>query len=290
MNGPTSLGWVVLTMGDRPEAVAAALDSLRSSDDGAEPSEIVLVLNSDEPGSTTVQRPSVRTVEPSRNLGVPGGRDLGVQQTTADIIGFLDDDAVLSPGAADRITELFTRRPDVGAISLRLVDENGETSRRHVPRRGSTGVGESGDVALFLGGASAIRRAAYDAVGGYFTELHYGHEELELSWRLVDGGWSIHYLADVTVFHPRAEISRHGDGWRLTGRNRVWVARRTLPWPIAVVHVAVWLALGLRRAPAGCRRDYVRGWLSGWRGSVGRSPIRWKTVVRLARLGRAPIF
>ena len=105
----------------------------------------------------------------------------------------------------------------------------------------------SGDVALFLGGASAVRVEAYSEVGGYFTELFYGHEEVEMCWRLVDAGWRIRYLADVTVFHPRTDIGRHVSGWRLTGRNRVWVARRTLPWPVALVHVAAWLLLGVIR-------------------------------------------
>jgi GT2 family glycosyltransferase len=176
-------------------------------------------------------------------------------------------------------------------VSLRLVDEDGATSRRHVPRAGNGDPGESGQVAYFLGGACAIRREAYDQVGGYFTELFYGHEEVELSWRLIDVGWTIRYLADVEVFHPRTEIGRHADGWRLTGRNRVWIARRTLPWPVAIVHVAAWLVLGAVRAPGGdCRRSYLRGWWSGWRGEIDRRPIRWSTVVKLTKLGRPPII
>jgi GT2 family glycosyltransferase len=260
---------------------------------GDEPeSEIVVVLNAAAPpeGDDPIVPPGVHLTTAGANLGVPGGRDLGVAVTDAPIIGFLDDDAVLSPGATRRLIEIFDERPDVGAVSLRLVDERGETSRRHVPRRGASGATESGDVALFLGGACAIRRSAYESVGGYFTDLHYGHEELELSWRLIDAGWAITYLADVTVFHPRTEISRHADGWLLTGRNRVWIARRTLPWPVALIHVTLWLALGVRRAPAGCRAAYLRGWASGWRGPVGRSPIGWRTVARLARLGRPPLF
>ncbi len=112
-----------------------------------------------------------------------------------------------------------------------------------------------------------MRARAYEEVGGYFTELFYGHEEVEMCWRLVDAGWRIRYLADVRVFHPRTDIGRHVRGWRLTGRNRVWVARRTLPWPVAAVHVAAWFVLGVIRAPdSDSRRSYVSGWLEGWQG------------------------
>lgn len=276
-----SLVWVLLTMGNRPIELAAALESAGHED-------ALVVVNSVD---RVEIEGGVAVHQLDDNLGVPGGRDIGVQVSSADIVAFLDDDAVAPAGAVERIREEFERDNQLGAVSLRLVDENGDTSRRHVPRPGGSDPGESGEVALFLGGACAIRRAAYAEVGGYFTELFYGHEELELSWRLVDRGWRIKYLADVEVFHPKTEVERHADGWELTGRNRVWIARRTLPWSVAIVHVGCWLVLGAIRAPAGeSRRRYLRGWRSGWRGAIDRAPIGWKTVWRLARLGRPPII
>jgi hypothetical protein len=222
---------------------------------------------------------------------VPGGRDFGLAHCSASIVGFLDDDAVAAPNASARVLEEFARYPALGAVSLRLVDETAASARRHVPRPRGTSPERSGEVALFLGGASAIRADAYAGVGGYFTELFYGHEEVELCWRLVDAGWRIRYLADVTVFHPRTDIGRHIHGWRLTGRNRVWVARRTLPLPVAAVHVAAWFVLGVIRAPdRELRRSYVEGWLDGWRGRIERRPIGWVAVWRLTRLGRPPVI
>lgn len=240
--------------------LTAALDSI---DQSGSISEIVVVANG---GCHELDlTPQARVVHLDENVGVPGGRDVGFNATSSDLVGFLDDDAVLRAGAAAPIEAAFDADPQLGAVSLRLVDEEGVTSRRHVPRAGESDPRRSGEVAYFLGGACAIRRQAYEEVGGYFTELFYGHEEIELSWRLIDAGWRIRYLADVEVFHPRTEISRHADGWALTGRNRVWIARRTLPWPITIGHVLFWLIVGAVRAPKGaCRRSYVRGWRSGW--------------------------
>jgi GT2 family glycosyltransferase len=276
--------WVLLTTGGRPLELERALASLSV----AVPAPELLVV-SNGAGAPSVPD-SVRVVESGSNLGVPGGRDLGVRSSTAPIIGFLDDDAEFRGGDIARILQEFDHDPALGAVALRLVDEDGRTDRRHIPRAGAGGADSSSEVAYFLGGACAIRRRAYEAVGGYFTDLFYGHEEIELSWRLIDAGWKIRYLADVEVFHPRTEISRHADGWRLTGRNRVWIARRTLPWPIAAVHVGFWLVVGLVRAPKGsCRDAYRRGWASGWRGDIRRRPISWRAVWKLTRLGRPPI-
>lgn len=283
---PFDIEWVVLTMGDRAEAMHAAVRSLLTDE------RVGVVVVSNGAGDLAIpDDPRVRLVVSPENLGVPGGRDAGLAECTAPIVGFLDDDAAAAPTASARILEEFTRSPDLGAVSLRLVDEEGASARRHVPRPRGTSPERSGDVALFLGGASAIRAAAYHASGGYFTELFYGHEEVELCWRLVDNGWRIRYLADVTVFHPRTEIGRHADGWALTGRNRVWVARRSLPIPVAVVHVVAWLVLGVVRAPdRATRRSYLDGWRSGWRDRIERRPIGWAGVWRLTRLGRSPLI
>lgn len=277
--GPPSVEWVVLTMGTRPTELQRAVTSLK-------PETVTIVVNG---ASSDKVEAHARLIELPENLGVPGGRHAGLGAGMAEVIGFLDDDAELR-GDSSRILEEFIADPALGAVALRLVDENAETTRRHVPRLGTRSPELTGEVALFLGGACAIRRKAYEEVGGYFTDLFYGHEELELCWRLVDAGWRIRYLADVEVFHPRTAIERHPDGWERTGRNRVLIARRTLPWPVAVIHMSVWLVLGLLRAPASeHRRRYLLGWRRGWGIDVKRQPISWSGVWRLTRFGRPPI-
>jgi GT2 family glycosyltransferase len=285
------IGWVVLTMGNRPVELRRAVASLT---DQLTPSQVVIFVNGGDREAVRAEFAEVacvRVVSSPSNLGVPGGRNAGLAELgpDVDVVGFLDDDARLPAGAPQKILDVFDADPRLGAVSLRLVDEDRETLRRHVPRRGKAGVDESGEVGTFLGGACAIRREAYVEVGGYFTELFYGHEELELSWRMIDGAWKIWYLSDVEVYHPKTDIARHADGWRLTGRNRVWIARRTLPWPIALIHAIAWFGLGAARAPSGCRRGYVSGWRSGWNDDVGRAPISWSGVWQLGRLGRLPI-
>jgi GT2 family glycosyltransferase len=265
--------------------LAAAVASLRAGGDDA---EVVVVENGGPPGFALE---GVRTVRSDENLGVPGGRDLGVQATDASVIGFLDDDAqLLSPDTAAIIAAEFDRAPALGAIGFRIVDEHRESSRRHVPRVGGGSAERGGRVATFLGGACAIRRDAYLRAGGYWSDLFYAHEELELSWRLHEIGYEVAYEPRVEVVHPSTPISRHSDGWWRTGRNRVMIARRDLPWPVAIAHVSTWLLGGLLRAPGRtCKAAYVRGWWVGWSQRVERRPVRWRTVVRLSRLGRPPV-
>jgi GT2 family glycosyltransferase len=272
------LDWVILTRGDRDPELDDAVRSLGTT-------SVTIVWNG-LPGRAIE---GANAIESETNLGVPGGRHLGLASTTAPFIGFLDDDARLRPGAVEAAMRAFAA-PDVAVVCCRLTDDDGQTSRRHVPRLGSRGVGRAGSVATFLGGACIIRREAYEQAGGYWPELFYGHEELDLAWRLIDRGWRIEYVPESQVYHPRTEISRHQQGWSLTGRNRVAIARRNLPWPVAIVHTSTWLLIGIIRAPsAETRRGYVSGWRKGWRMPVERQAIGWAAVVRLSRLGRPPV-
>lgn len=281
------ISWVLLTQGDRDPSLGIALDSVaaQSGDHSA-----VVVINSDMPH--TFVRPDLLSFQSPRNLGIPGGRQYGIERTASALVGFLDDDArLIDSDTSNRIVELFDRHPNLGVVSLRLVDPDGSTARRHIPRVGRRGEALSGPVATFLGGACVVRRAAYEEAGGYWPDLFYAHEELDLAWRMINAGYDIRYLASRHVEHPRAPISRHERGWHLTGRNRVMIARRNLPWPLLAPHVTLWLALGLLRAPdSDCRGAYFRGWATGWKQSVPREPIRLRTIWRLTRLGRPPVF
>jgi len=283
------LEWIILTCGDRPAELARLLSSLAPCTD-----DVTVVLNTDEPRPEPAdlpRAPRVNWSEPGRNLGIPAGRDHATQRSDADVFVFLDDDAtLLTPTASQRIAQLFADDPQLGAVSFRLLDEHGATARRHVPRLGAADPTVAGPVAYFLGGACAIRSVAYRRAGGYWGELFYGHEELDLAWRLADAGYEIEYHPDICVEHPRTSIGRHPDGWFRTGRNRVMIARRNLPQPLALGHALMWAVLGAVRA----RRDravgpYLRGWLGGWPEPVVRNPIRWSTVWSIGRSGRFPI-
>lgn len=136
---PSTITWILLTTGDRPEALQQAVSSLGPT------GSVAVVANGVEVAGAAV------CVE--HNVGVPAGRDLGVHVTEAEILGFLDDDAVASDGVGERVVAAFESDSRIGAVALRLVDEQGQTARRHVPRFGGRHPDRGGEVALFLGGA-----------------------------------------------------------------------------------------------------------------------------------------
>lgn len=288
------IGAVVLTMGNRPEELRALLDSVAKQH--GDPIETVVVGN----GSPLPELPEgVRTVELPENVGIPAGRNVGIEAfgpggSDVDVLLFLDDDGLLArEDTAELCRAAFAADPELGIISFRIADpDTGETQRRHVPRLRASDPMRSSRVTTFLGGANAVRTHVFEEVGGLPDDFFYAHEETDLAWRALDAGWQIDYRSDMVLFHPTTAPARHAVYHRMVARNRVWLARRNLPALLVPVYLGVWFLLTLARRPS---RPALRAWLGGFKeGCVTpcgpRRPMKWATVWRLTRLGRPPVI
>jgi GT2 family glycosyltransferase len=280
---------VILTRGDRPVEVARAVQSARDQQDVE--IEVVVVGNGADPGSYTE---GVRTVLLPDNIGIPAGRNRGVDASSGEIVFFLDDDAYYATASTMRqVCDAFVADDRLAVVSLRILDPaGGPGERRHVPRLRAGDPGRSSDVTTFLGGACAVRRRVFDQVGGLPDGFFYAHEETDFAWRALDAGYRITYAADSAICHPALPPTRHADFFRMNARNRVFLARRNLPWPLAVVYLLDWMALTVARTRS--RRNlaaWFRGFVRGFVEPCGpRRPISYRTAWRMTRLGRPPVI
>lgn len=288
------LGAVIITMGNRPDELRALLDSVAKQD--GDRIETVVVGNG---APVPDVPPGVRTVELPENLGIPGGRNVGIEAfgpsgADVDALLFLDDDGLLPlTDTAELCRQAFEEDPKLGIISFRIADpDTGVTQRRHVPRLRAADPMRSSRVTTFLGGANAVRTRVLAEVGGLPGDFFYAHEETDLAWRALDAGWMIDYRADMVLNHPTTAPSRHAVYHRMVARNRVWLARRNLPAPLVPVYLGVWLLLTLVRKPSGpALKAWFGGFREGWAKPCGpRRPMKWRTVWRLTRLGRPPVI
>ncbi|MCP9943594.1 glycosyltransferase [Streptomyces somaliensis] len=288
------LGAVIITMGDRPDDLNALIESVARQE--GEPVEVVVVGN----GAPVRGVPGwVRTVDLPENLGIPGGRNVGIEAfgpngSDVDVLLFLDDDGLLPErNTAELVRRAFAADPRLGILSFRIADpETGATQRRHVPRLRASDPMRSSRVTTFLGGASAVRTKVIAQVGPLPGEFFYAHEETDLAWRALDAGWMIDYRSDMVLHHPTTAPSRHAVYHRMVARNRVWLARRNLPAPLVPAYLGAWLLLTLLRRPSGTAlKAWFKGFSEGWTTPCGpRRPMRWRTVWRLTRLGRPPVI
>lgn len=298
----TRFGVVVLTRGDRPEPLAAALASVQRQQ-GVE-TDVVVVGNGWRP---TGLPEGVRGHFEPENRGIPAGRNAGVPHTTGELLLFLDDDATLVEDDAlahlaetleqpsERDQTLLRGWSRVGLAQLRVEPTVGSAySRDWVPRLRVGDRTRSSDVTAVWEGAVAMPRALFEQIGGWPEELVYVHEGVDLAWRVLDAGCRVRYVAERSVTHPPRgpAAERQESRVRYAARNRVFLARRHLRWPLSWVYVASFM---LRTLPVFRRPDLRRAALEGYR--MGRredcgtrQPLKLRTLWAMTRAGRPPVI
>ncbi|MHC3393947.1 glycosyltransferase family 2 protein [Streptomyces lavendulocolor] len=286
---------VVLTMNDRPAEEAAAQATLLAQS-GVDV-RVVVVGNGCKP---EVVPPGALTVCLPENIGIPGGRNAGADALheagdPADWLYFLDNDARFPrPDVLARLVAEAEQHPEVAWVQPRLTGPDDVTTpRRWVPRLRAANPGRPGRVTSMTEGVVLIRRAAFDAVGGWEDQLFLYHEGFDLAWRLYAAGWSGWYAADIRMHHPLTTPARHALYHRLAARNRIWIAYRNLPALFIPLYLGAWTVITLARAVrGGGLRQTLRGMREGWatRRTQPRRPMNWRTVYRLTAAGRPPVI
>jgi GT2 family glycosyltransferase len=282
------LSAVILTMGDRPAEVDRAIASVLAQDTDI---EVVVVGN----GAEVTPRPAgVTVITLPENAGVAGGRNAGVAACAGDVVLFLDDDGWYpDAGMGSYVAGRFAADPELAVLSFRVDDPaGGPGARWHVPRLRAGDPGRSSVVTTFAGGACAIRRAAYLDAGGLPDAFFYAHEETDLAWRLIGLGYRLEYDANARIYHHALPNARHAAFYRLDGRNRVLLARRNLPWPLATAYLLDWFTLTVVRVRSlAAVRAWLGGFAEGWRMDRGwRRPMTLRTAWRMTRAGRPPVI
>ena len=246
-----------------PDAVACG-GRQRSRARATSTVEIVVVANGVAVGTISDCRATIGSgsLSCAENLGIPGGRNLGSHAGRRSPARLPRRRRPIRPTAdvLARCVGAFATTPRSASLALRIVDENGDTARRHVPRLGSPACRSQRagrPPSSVVPSSSAAPRSS--EVGGYASRLP-----------VRDGG-------DRSRPAPRRRrlddpLRRARRPWSTRGpirrgipaplertmRNRVWLAYRNLPAPLAVVYVANWFVISALRQPASAAGDLVR--------------------------------
>jgi GT2 family glycosyltransferase len=213
-----SVSVVVCTM-DRPDALARCLRALRECT--PPPAQVVVV----DQGARPVAPEGAEHVRMSER-GVSRGRNRGARAAEHELLAFTDDDCVPAPEWVGVLERSFEDAVD--GVTGRVLPLPGEgvavSSRTSTARRTFGGLRQT-PWDIGTGGNLALRRSAFEAVGGFDETLGPGTparaaEDVDLLYRLANAGFTILYEPDAVVYHElksrRARVGgRYGYGYGL---------------------------------------------------------------------------
>lgn len=263
---------VVAVVFNASHHLQSMLETLESP--GNLPAQIVAVDNGSQDDSLSVlqQYDNVEVVAQS-NTGFAHGVNAGIALCHPDTdILILNADVRLHPNAIQTMARILQRRPDVGIVAPKLVDEGGEILRscRREPSvlrtiaatvlggRRSGFCGEAyrpgsnaHEVEWATGAALLLRRQMLNAVGRLDESFFLYSEETELCLRARRHGFRTMVEPDATVTHIGGDMGSNPCLWSLRAVNRVRRYRMTSgPVSVAAFRGAEML-FELRRALTG---------------------------------------
>lgn len=177
---------MVVPVWNRASTLPRTLASLLAQTEGD--LEIVVVDNgSDDPEAVqavvaSFGDPRVSLVRLPANTGPGGGRNAGVERSSAPLVGFLDsDDEVDTEWHAVMASLFIDLSVGFATCGLRKVDATGRVLKEKMPDAGA--LGAVGTPVLFQAGTVLIRRSLFVEAGGYDERFWFG-ENTELGVRI----------------------------------------------------------------------------------------------------------
>lgn len=214
------------------------LDSLAPHRDEVD-MEVLLLDNAsgDDTLEAAAGHPWVQVEALTENLGFGRANNRGFDRATGRAVLALNPDTVVPPGALRACLDELWSHSDVGVLTPRLVDREGNLDRRckrgfptpwssfcyftgldqHLtgPRSSHYTAGwlpedRAGDVDSVTGAFMLMPAHALEEVGGFDEQFFMYAEDIDLCLRFIEHGWRVRYWPGVDVVHVGAGSNEDG--------------------------------------------------------------------------------
>jgi GT2 family glycosyltransferase len=200
---------VVIPTFNRADSLAVVLPSLLNQTFPAEDFELLLC----DAGSTDGTEDLLKELDdprlvfaPGENTGRSGARNRGVREARGDLILFTDADIIAEPDLLRQHFDFHAKHPGDAVVGCEVqVDtlEQYEEYRRDPQKHARHSVQRrTVPWHYFLTGNASARKADLLRVGVFDEDFTgYGHEDLELGYRLQKSGCTLHYNPYAVNYH-----------------------------------------------------------------------------------------
>lgn len=204
--------------------------------------EIFVVDNNSIDGSKEFfdgKFPTVQFIWNKENIGFAKANNLALAKTTGKYVLFLNPDTIVPEDCFEKCLLYFEQQTITGALGVKLLDGEGKYLKES--KRGMPGIWNSfcklfGLTALFptskifagyylghldenkntevdvlCGAFMLVRKDVLNAVGSFDEQFFMYGEDIDLSYRIKQDGFSNYYFAETSIIHFKGESTKAGD-------------------------------------------------------------------------------
>lgn len=233
----TDLSIIIVNWNTR-QYLANCLQSLQQTANATDPlahtltfgpyrSEVFVVDNASQDASVELARaqfPWAHLIQNDRNVGFAPANNQALRVSTGRYALLLNSDTEVKPDALRRLVDFLEQQPLAGAVGAHLFNADGTLQPSCQPmltpwrefwrltfldralRRSTYDMARWPDreprrVDVIKGACLLVRRAALDQVGLFDEQYFFYTEEVDLCYRLLHAGWTLHWLPTAHVIH-----------------------------------------------------------------------------------------
>lgn len=184
----------------------------------------------------------LKYIDHPENLGVSGGRNLGVQHATGEYLIFIDDDAVFKEtDIIEKIASKFAQYESLGIIGFGIYNFYTNEIDHPVKKKAKLKEIEFYNN-IFWGGAFVVLKKVLDEVGSFDDRFFYGMEEYDLAYRAINHKYKILFTSEISILHKVSPSGREKNSIKYYRMfvNKCLIAYRYLPLHYVFSHIFMW--------------------------------------------------
>ena len=222
---------VVIVSYNVRQYLTACIDSVALALKGIEGEVFVVDNNSTDDSVEVIARdyPWVHLINNIENLGFSKANNIAIRQAAGEYVLLLNPDTVVAEDTLRHVLAFMDEHPEAGAAGVKMHNADGTLapeSRRAVPTplvaaRKMIGFTKRyymsylswekpAQIQVVSGAFFMIRRKALDQVGLLDEDFFMYGEDIDLSYRLLKGGWQNWYLP-YSIIHYKGQSTQKSD-------------------------------------------------------------------------------
>ncbi|MDA9773979.1 glycosyltransferase family 2 protein [Saprospiraceae bacterium] len=180
--------------------------------------------------------PSVKVIANKDNPGFSKANNQAIRKSDAKYILLLNPDTVLQEDTLDKCFSFMEAHPEAGAVGAKMLDGSGQflpESKRGFPspwvsfckatglstvfkksktfnryHLGYLDENETHEIDVLCGAFMFMRSSTLDKVGLLDETFFMYGEDIDLSYRIVEGGYKVYYLPETQLIHFKGESTK----------------------------------------------------------------------------------